>query len=413
MGEFALMTITRTTRSALALTASLVLLGGCSFMYPDPEPPERDRKELHFDPEYYSANAKEYFSDGHYAKAKDQWLKQLKLEDNWMARLGVASCDYHMGSMSLDLGDLRGGRASLQRAEAAVRDLWDGTIEADTAMVANEPVRQWQAALILAITHRALSDCDNMEARILAQRLGSMSPTDERRNEVIEALRKLEKQRDENRKAAMALLAKLNKADHPSQKAVLHYAEMLALDGRHEEAEAKFVEYLKIARDTHANLKKQRADTAQMPGSENRRAFILQQYDRKLVSNEEKQVAVLVRLGNIHFDDGSSDLKIATDPTKPQNVRDANRISAKKHFAAALGYLRDAQALRPSELHILVKMAQCEGELGFYEDAILNLDRYITLCAERRLQVDENIHQAYRMKSDFKRKLDDRTKDGK
>ena len=396
-----------------ALLTSLTLLAGCSYMYPDPGPPEQDKKELHFDPEYYSANAKEYFGDGHYAKAKDQWQKQLKLEDNWMAELGVASCDYYMGSMSLDLGDLRGGRASLQRAEAAVRELWDGSIEADTIAVADQPVRQWQAALVLAQIHRALGDCDNMEARMLAQRLGSMNPTDERRNDVIVQLKRHEKQRDENRKAAIDLLEKLNAGKHPSQRAVLHYAEMLTLEGRDDEAETRFREYLEIAKTSHANLKKSRDETAKMPGSENRRKFLIEQFDDKLASNEEKQVAVLVRLGNIHFDGGEDDLKVAKDSGESQVNRDASRKLAKDHFAAALRYLREAQGLRPGALHILVKIAQCEGELGFYEDAILNLDRYISLCAERRLQVDENIHQAYRMKSDFKRKLDARKNDGK
>ena len=392
---------------------ALSLLSGCSLMYPDPGPPEAEKKDLHFDPEYYSANAKEYFGDGHYAKAKDQWQKQLKLEDNWMASLGVASCDYHMGSMSLDLGDLRGGRASLQRAEASVRDLWDGSIEPDTIAVANEPVRQWQAALILAITHRALGDCDSMEARILAQRLASMSPSDERRNKIIVTLTKLENQRDENRKAAISLLEKLNSSKHPSQRAILHYAEMLALDGRNTEAEQRFEEYLTVARSTYANLKAQRKKTAEMSGSENTRELLLDGFDRKLASNEGKQVAVLVRLGNIHYDGGAEDLKVARDTARPEDARDSSRKAAKDHFAKALAYLRDAQGLSPNELHILVKMAQCEGELGFYEDAIINLDRYITLCAERRLQVDENIHQAYRMKSDYKRKLDARKPGGK
>ena len=87
--------------------ASCLLLTGCEYLYPEPEPVPDD-KDLHFNPDYYSQNAKEYFSDGHYGKAKQQWQNQLKreqqldLEGSWMARLGVASCNFYMGSLSID-----------------------------------------------------------------------------------------------------------------------------------------------------------------------------------------------------------------------------------------------------------------------------------------------------------------------
>ena len=66
--------------------------------------------------------------------------------------------------------------------------------------------------------------------------------------------------------------------------------------------------------------------------------------------------------------------------------------------------------MTPDALHILVKMVQCEGELGFFEDAIRNLDLYIQRCADMRVEANENIHRAYRMKDEFKRQLDARSR---
>lgn len=400
-------------RVCIGVLLAACVLSGCAYLYPDPGPQtERDDKELHFDADYYSQNAKEYFGGGHYAKAKQQWQHQLKLEDNWMARLGVASCDYHMGSLSLDLGDLRGGRQKLQEAEAAVRELWDGSIEEDTRAVAEEPVRQWQAALILAMTHRSLGDCDNMESRILAQRLATVQPGDERVAKLASARRELETRRAENVRQATSLLEKLCAMKHPSEQASLNYAELLALEGKHAAAEEHFKKYLTVAKASIALHEKNRAETAQMSGETGRKQFLLTQFDQKIASAKKKQAAVLVRLGNMHFDDGSKQRTIADDAGKSESMRTNARNTSKDHFAQALSYLRDAQDLQPDGLHILVKMAQCEGELGFYDDAILNLDRYIRLCAEQRLQVDDNIHRAYRMKSEYQRKLAKR-RDGK
>ena len=392
-----------------ALIASCLLLASCAYLYPDADPqPVRDDNELHFDAAYYSQNAKEYFGGEHYAKARQQWANQLKLEDNWMARLGVASCDFHIGNLSIDLGDLKGGRQRLQRAEAAVRELWDGSIEADTRAAANAPVRQWQAALILAMTHRALSDCDRMESRIFAQRLASLPPGDARITKFASARNDLDARNLANVLQARSLLDKLCAMENPSERASLNYAEVLAGGGKHVAAEKHFKAYLEVARNSVAVHEKNRETEVEKPGNSSRKRFVLQQYDGKIASANKKRAAVLVRLGNIHFDDGAKQRQIEADTEKSDSLRTHARKNAKKHFVSALSYLHEARVLEPESLHILVKMAQCKGELGQFEFAIRNLDQYIRICAEQHLQADDNIHRAYRMKSEFERKLTER-----
>ena len=389
--------------------ASCFVLTGCEYLYPDQGPEvARDDKELHFEPSYYAKNAKEYFGDGHYGKAKQQWQHQLKLEDNWMARLGVASCDFHMGSLNIDLGDLKGGRTKLQQAEAAVRKLWDGSIEEDTRAAADAPVRQWQAALILAMTHRALGDCDNMESRIITQRLASLRPGDARIGKFSSARQEIDARRGANVRQATSLLKKLCDMQNPSERASLNYAEILASKGEHGAAEKHFQDYLAVAKASVTIHEQNRKATVNMEGTTSRKEFLIQQFDQKIASANTKRAAILVRLGNIHFDDGAKQRKVANDAGQGADLRTRARDNAKDHFAQALSYLRDARGLEPESLHVLVKMAQCEGELGFFEAAILNLKQYIRICAEQRLQADENIHRAYRMKSEFERKLNER-----
>ena len=398
-------------RRLLIASVAAACLPACSILGSDPEV-KRDDKELHFDPEYYSQNAKEYFEGGHYARAKQQWQNQLKLEDNWMARLGVASCDYYMGSLSLDLGDIKGGRTRLMEAETAIRDLWDWSVEPSTSTSAGQSVRQWQAALILALTHRALGDCDNMEARIISQRLSSMKSDDERVRPLLKQRTVAETRRDENVNAATSLLARLCSMERPSERAVLNYAEVLDGSGDKAKSKLRFQEYLVIARSSvaihQANLKR----TQEMDGDPGRKEFMIREFQQKIASAKEKQSAVLVRLGNIEFEQSAARSAVATSEDAAAAAREQARKAAKDHLARAIQYLREAQELTPDALHILVKMAQCEGELGFFEDAIRNLDLYIKRCADLRVEANENIHRAYRMKDEFKRQLDARSRGG-
>jgi tetratricopeptide (TPR) repeat protein len=211
---------------------------------------------------------------------------------------------------------------------------------------------------------------------------------------------------------ATALLEKLCAMQSPPEEASRNYAEILASVGKHVAAEEHFKAYLEVAKNSVAVHEENRKTESEKPGDTSRKRFVIQQYDEKIASANKKRAAVLVRLGNIHFDDGTKQRLIEADTGKTASLRTDARKNAKKHFVSALSYLHEARVLEPESLHLLVKMAQCKGELGQFEFAIRNLEQYIRICAERRLQANENIHRAYRMKSDFERKLTER-RDGK
>jgi tetratricopeptide (TPR) repeat protein len=392
----------------LAVTLLLPLLNGCQFLYPEPDadPQESNSKELQFDAEYYSLNAKVYFDGEQYARAKDQWEKQLRKQPGeWMAGVGVASCDYHLASQRLDLGDIRGARSQLESAEATLRKLWDGTIEADTRSTSEGAQAQWKAAIILALTHRALGDCDAVEARMNTQRLATMSARDPKVVELAKHSQALEQRSNANYEQALSLLEKLSAMENASEMAVLAYGELLALRGRTREAEPYFTQYLAIARKSHAGLANTREITAKDNTDPRARELSLDLLDQRIASNAKKQVTVLVRLGNMHFDAGHQSLAVARRSGLGQDQVKVAEAQAKTHFSLTLDYLEEAQRLDQDQLHLLVKMAQCQEELGAYERAIANLDDFIRQSAQRDVEPDENIHRAYRMKYELERKL--------
>src|SRR5688572_1677550 len=130
-------------RSTIVWCFLAVLLGSCQWLYPEPDPTEdtgAKGDEPLFPAAYYAQNAKEYFDDGHYARAREQWNTQLKLEpDRWMVRLAIASCDYYLGSTALDRRDFKTGRELLARAETEARELWNGELEKDTVDTVTAP----------------------------------------------------------------------------------------------------------------------------------------------------------------------------------------------------------------------------------------------------------------------------------
>jgi len=237
-----------------------------------------------------------------------------------------------------------------------------------------------------------------------------MKSDDERVRPLLKQRTATETRRDENVNAATSLLAELCAMQRPSERAVLNYAEVLDGSGRKTESEAMFQEYLTIARNSVEVHKTNLRRTQQMDGNPGRKEFMIREFQQKIASAQEKQSAVLVRLGNIEFEQSAAQSTVATSEDAAAGAREQARKAAKIHLAQAIQYLREAQELTPDALHILVKMAQCEGELGFFENAIRNLDLYIKRCADMRVEANEDIHRAYRMKDEFKRQLDARSR---
>lgn len=399
-------------RVGLLLTGLMVFLGGCQFLYPEQEPEDltnsqKPSDEPLFEASDYSRNAKTYFDAGDYARAKDQWSQELRRDPaSWMARLGVASCDYHLGSTALDRGDVKAGRELLARSETQARELWNGQIETDTREAEVVPIAQWKAALILSKAQRGLGDADQLQSIILTQGLSSTTDNEEKKHELLAARMKFEKQRDANWSASRSLLQRLVNMKHPSEDAVINFAEVNASLGDLETAEEYFQDYMAICERSRTVHEQTRREIEENPNPDSK----IQDSNRQLIasrlsSNSQKHASVLVRLGNISYDRGTMLRAQAQAPVTPPARRKELEGEAKKHYSAALDHLHRASEVCPERQDVLVKIAQCQGEMGLYEPAIANLDIYIRDCGERNDPFDDNLKRAYRMKREYEMKL--------
>ena len=133
--------------------------------------------------------------------------------------------------------------------------------------------------------------------------------------------------------------------------------------------------FLELGRETWLARMKLKEEIAKEGGNEIRiqesTAFI----DEKLDSNVRRRVEVMVNLAGLHW--------------------------GKKHYAKALEYLYEAQKIEPERIDLLIKIAQCEGELGLYDSAIDHLDVFIVKSSEQAEDWTDNLGEAYRMRREF------------
>ncbi len=386
--------------SALILLGSL---GGCQFLYPEDDQvePEATRSEKPlFEAEFYARNAAEYFDAGRYALAKDQWGYQIKLEpDNWLAKLGMASADQYLGRQALDRGDWKQSRELFESAEASIRELWDGTIEPDTLPTIELPVRQWQAALMLARTQRGAGDVDRMAALRLAQR--ELASDGQARSELAAERTKLEGQARENHRAAKELFARLANMKNMSEDAVINYAEMLAQSEDPGAAEPWFAQYLDIAQRTRTSRQELRKKIEAETANAEQKALSLQLLDESLKRNAEIQVGVYDRLGGLRYDAGRAlKAQSLTGSVPPLRAKETQRRAATE-FEAAIRHLENGRTLDPERVDLLVKRAQCEGELGRYREAIDHLTAYIDACSARNIPYNADLNRAYKLREEY------------
>jgi hypothetical protein len=395
-------------RSAILTGLLAILAAGCQYLYPSDDggtrSSPRSDKPL-FDAEFYSRNAKEYFDAGRYGLARDQWELQLKLEPHdWLARLGVASCDYFLGVQAQERGDLKTARELLDLAESRIRSLWDGSIESDTLLAFRGGSRQWQAALYLARTQRALAAVGRIQALRAAQREQAAEGAE--RSALAREREILEEQARENSRAALDLFARLARMENASEDAVLNLGEMLAEAGRAEEAEREFLRYVAIAERTRAErLELRRQIESSSEGTEENRRLTLQYLDESLARNAAIQSGVHDRLAALRFDRAVLARQKARDPSRTAAVREAAAQEADAHLEAALQSLSRARALTPDRTDLLVKTAQCEGELGRYRDAIDHLDAYIEACSRGNVSYNADLNRAFRLREEYKELL--------
>ncbi|MSR74895.1 MAG: hypothetical protein EXS14_05440 [Planctomycetes bacterium] len=381
------------------LPLAAVLLSGCALIpLSDPEA-DRNPQDPQFDADYYAQNAKEYFEGEQYLRAREQWAQQLKLQpDNWMAKVGMAQCDFYVGDLALDRGELRNARERLLAAHKAATACWDGTVESDAVKASNIPVAQWKAALCVALSLRGLADCDALNARIEQQRSAALAPHDPARTASAVAAQRLENSAAKQRTDALALFTRLDAMVNPTPDATLNVADLQVQTGAAVAGESSFRRWLGVSVSAREfwNQQLKLCDEERDTRTRDARRTIVQQ---KLNSVSNKRAAVLVRLGNIAYDQGEVLLGNARGLQAEQ--RASIEREAKQHFSKAVDDLNSALETEPTRKDVLVKLAQCQGKLGQYELAANNLDKYIRTRSEQADPWDENLNAAFRLKAEF------------
>ena len=392
-------------RSLLLLLLPFTL---CScFLGPEPTPEPVDTDKPQFEEEYYQGNARDYFHNKHYARARQQWSTVLDHfnPDDWLAKLGVASCDYFMGSDRLDRGDLKNGREQLQRSEQRLREIWNGSIEKDTLETLESFRPQWRAAMILGLTLRALGDADHLQALRLSQQILTLKPGAPESQAMADELEVVGKRKQANYTQALSLFTRLASMENASPDAILNRAELRQRMGQMNAAEQDFNDYLRMAQKSLENHYKNRQAAIDTTPSPNTRKELLAIWDEKIASAKAKQTGILLRLGNMFYDEGiraQDEAKLLAPPADKLKL-----ATSRDSFARALRYLESARHVSPDKADILVKLAQVEGELGNFETALTNLNSYISeVNLNPETEWDNDLDHAFRLKAEFERRLD-------
>jgi tetratricopeptide (TPR) repeat protein len=361
----------------IAFVVAVVAAGCCC---PPEDMKQKTPEGPQFDAAYYAKNAKEYFDQGHYGQAKDQWQKQLtKDPDNWMARLGVASCDLYLSEESVVRNrDLDEARKRVTAAEKGFKELWGGQLEPDTQQA--DPKRpQWRAAILLALTWRTMGYIDHLDSQRnldLAKRGGP---------EAIKAANRsaeLDISRDQHYGESIDLFNRLAYMGHASPEAIKNLAELYVVTKKDALAEQEFRRYLEIAGRSSAQWEEEKKSIEKRfaPGTAQEMASEI--YDAKLASSAQKQVSVLVDLASLAW--------------------------ARADYPAVRQYIQEALQLTPERKDLYLKLAEAEQKLDMLETALMNVDQFLKRSSQKREEFDDDIRHALKMRTDIEKTLRER-----
>jgi Flp pilus assembly protein TadD len=359
--------------------ASLVLaMLAASCSTPPPDGQQKTPEGPQFDASYYAKNAKEYFDDGRYGQARDQWQKQLQKDpENWMARLGIAYCDLYLAEQVLAAGaDLPGARRQAAASETGFRDLWGGHVEADTLLA--DPKRpQWKAAMGLAIATRTLGYLDQVDSRRAQEAAAKGGPDS---NRLADRAAELQLDRDRRYLEAASIFRQLAYMEHASPEAIKHLGELYVVTKQDALAEAEFKRYLDLASRTREQLEAGRRDVAKQFGGQEEVAVGL--FEEKLQSNAQKQVSVLKDLARLAWSR-------------------ADYLNAREHLQKAI-------EVDPTDRDLYLQLAEVEARLEMYETALINVNEYLKRSSSTRTAFDSDIRVAMKLKQDVEAKLKER-----
>jgi Tfp pilus assembly protein PilF len=346
-----------------------MLAGACTS--PPPDGQQKTPEGPQFDADYYSKNAKEYFGDGRYGQAKDQWQKQLQKDpDNWMAHLGIAYCDLFLARQAPDPTSVR---ALVTAAEKRFRGLWSGQVEADT-MAADPKRPEWKAAMGLALSTRTLGYLDQVESKRSEEVARKGGPD---ASKAIDRAVELQLSRDRHYQDAIAMFHQLAHMQHASPEAIRHLGELYIVTKQDALAEQEFRRYLDLAAKTRTQLEKGKQESGKFGPDKEELAIGL--FDEKLESNAQKQVSVIVGLAELAW--------------------------TRADYLNARQLLQDALKIQPERKDLYLKLAEVEDKLDMQETALMNVNEFLKRSSANRQEFDKDIQRAMKLRQELDQKL--------
>jgi tetratricopeptide (TPR) repeat protein len=351
-----------------------ILAAGCAS---PPDSKQKTPQGPQFGADYYSKNAKEYYEGGRYGPAKDQWQKQLQKEpDNWMAKLGIAYCDYFMADQLAAAGDYAKARTQVEAAEKGFREAWSGHLEADTA-IADCKRPEWRAALGLAMAKRKLGVLDHIESNKYLAINSREGPGSKAGDKVAE----LQLASDSRYAEAIGIFSRLASMEHASPEAIKNLGELYIVTKNDAAAEAEFKRYLDMAARTRTDLEAKKGEVAKQYGPSGQECAT-KLFDEKLASNAEKQVSVMISLSELAW--------VRGDYPETQRL------------------VTESMKLQPDRKDLYLKLAEAENKLNMKETALVNVNEFLKRSSASRTEFDDDIRHALKLKQEIETDLKNR-----
>lgn len=361
----------------LALSFCFFTLGSCStggdegLHYNEVET-ANPKDSFEGDADFYAANAEEYYGAGEYARALDQFEKQLKLDpQSRPGRLGMALANYQIGLDQAARGRLGDAETRFKKSEETLRPMWNGQLGDDTSTPDD---LNWKCCLGLAMTERAIAALEKRYIDLLDQRVTrSEDPT--RRREMLAEQTRHDERRQHYSREALDKFERLSRMKYAAPEALLNLGEMHLVVGNEVSAERAYLAYLDIAKKNVEQWNQRRLEAPDQYKSRNELKAALDVIKQKQTAATHKTVGVLERLAEIKFRKGN--------------------------YADCIGYLKEALGLDPSRYQLHVPLAESFERLENNEKALEHIDLYIRATPG----FTEDTQRAYKLRSRLLQKL--------
>ncbi len=343
------------------LLLAVALIPSCGFLAPDPVDGDEGSPRTAED---YAVNAKEYLEGGNYFRARDQFQKALVLDpSDRSARMGHAYCSLYIGRNRGHAGDLQSAETELRRASASFAELWDGTIEADTASAPPPALAQWSAALGLALSERALGNLATLDVRRL-EVMEIARLQDEKMAAVRRKLDERRRQRIDCYGRAREKFERLAAMGHGPPEAILNVADLRLIDADDDAALEAYGRYLAIAEESRRIWARRKESLAEGNLTSRELETAEQIIASKLDTNLEKVVNACRRMAEIHTEAGR--------PEPALGLLTRARELVAEHYEIA-----SDTVLPPEYAELHFHIGATLGRLERWDEALRELDTFV------------------------------------